>query len=497
MPDQIYEVVSQGARYWFLFLMVLIVWRSYRWLARDRKQRKKRLKLLPDAGYVGELVVVQGNAELPEGLALPVSGEGTLGCLRGNDVYVPVKGVAKKHLWYEFDDEQGLRVEPYGRRRMEVDGKTYTGRRAHTYLTHGARLVLGDAVLRLRMFAGFEYAGIKHAVALEDELGPDVVEPSAMQPMPDQPPAGTIAFTPEQVSAFQQMQQMQWMAAWQAMQAEQCIPQAGEPAVPNTQGNALPVSQGSVPPPSSMIMTPAASAVLATATGEFLAPPKAAVSGAILSNADTATEEETEDIEGNAGSGYAAPAALQPQRHPRHHNLPPIADVDATSDGSEWAEAQNFASDAYAPENPTADELWTNSRMGDRDASLRRLPNNGLEDADDNAAFAGNTTFAPRVTFYPPVLEEESYPGESQAPDATVTDRTDETWPYATYPQSNVRFEESGYTYPEYVSPEAVDEPYEYADEDEAPRSLYVEPDEAAQAKRVLWDKYLKGGHRK
>ena len=37
----------------------------------------------------------------------------------------------------------------------------------------------------------------------------------------------------------------------------------------------------------------------------------------------------------------------------------------------------------------------------------------------------------------------------------------------------------------------------EYADEDEAPRSLYVEPDEAAQAKRLLWDRYLKGGRRK
>jgi len=154
LPDQIYEVIAQGARYWFLFLMVLIAWRSYRWLARDRKQRKKRLKLLPDAGYVGELVVVQGNEGLPMGLALPVSGEGILGCLRGDDVYVPVKGVAKKHLWYEFDDENGLRVEPYGRQRMEVDGKTYTGRRAYTYLTHGARLAVGDAVLRLRMFAG-------------------------------------------------------------------------------------------------------------------------------------------------------------------------------------------------------------------------------------------------------------------------------------------------------------------------------------------------------
>ena len=61
MPDEIYEIIALAARYWFLFLMVLIAWRSYRWYARDRKKYKKRLKLLPDAGYIGELVVVQGD----------------------------------------------------------------------------------------------------------------------------------------------------------------------------------------------------------------------------------------------------------------------------------------------------------------------------------------------------------------------------------------------------------------------------------------------------
>ena len=51
----------------------------------------------------------------------------------------------------------------------------------------------------------------------------------------------------------------------------------------------------------------------------------------------------------------------------------------------------------------------------------------------------------------------------------------------------------SGNPYPEHVAP---DVPYEYADEDEAPRNLYVEPDEAEKAKRLLWDRYLKGGGR-
>ena len=67
MPTEVYEIIAQGARYWFLFLMALIVWRSFRWYRKDRRQYKKRLRLLPDAGYVGELVTIRGNAQLPIG----------------------------------------------------------------------------------------------------------------------------------------------------------------------------------------------------------------------------------------------------------------------------------------------------------------------------------------------------------------------------------------------------------------------------------------------
>ena len=68
MPDPIYEVVAQGARYWFLFLMVLITWRSWRWYRKDRRQAKKRRKLLPDAGFVGEVVVLEGGDALERGM---------------------------------------------------------------------------------------------------------------------------------------------------------------------------------------------------------------------------------------------------------------------------------------------------------------------------------------------------------------------------------------------------------------------------------------------
>lgn len=200
MPDQVYEVVAQAARYWFLFLMVMIAWRSYRWLARDRKQRKKRLRLLPDAGFIGEMVVQKGNEDLAPGEVLPVPREGVLGAQRSADLSVPVRGVFKRHLWFRFEEGKGLRVKTFGKHPMEVDGEAYGKRGSEAYLSHGSRLQVGDAVLRLRMFAGFEgKAKPKNAPYADDRAQGD---------------AQQAAMTPEQMALWQQQY---WMMAQQAM----------------------------------------------------------------------------------------------------------------------------------------------------------------------------------------------------------------------------------------------------------------------------------------
>ena len=159
MPDAIYEVVAQGARYWFLFLMALIVWRSWRWYRKDKKKAKKRLKLLPDAGYVGEMVVLQGGKGLERGTVLMVPREGTLGSLRTNDLYMPLDGVGRKHLWFRFDDDKGLLVEPFSPNAVTVDGEVFENRKNPLYMVHGSSLVIGEYELKLRLFAGFETVG--------------------------------------------------------------------------------------------------------------------------------------------------------------------------------------------------------------------------------------------------------------------------------------------------------------------------------------------------
>lgn len=156
MPVEIYEIVALAARFWFLFLMFMIVWRSYRWYARERSQRKKRLRLLPDAGYIGELVVMQGAGDLERGQVLSVPFEGTLGFVRSNDLCIPAPGVANRHLWFSYDERQGLVMTPVGKNDFSVDQITIGESPEGLCMAHGSRLYIGECELRLRMFAGYE-----------------------------------------------------------------------------------------------------------------------------------------------------------------------------------------------------------------------------------------------------------------------------------------------------------------------------------------------------
>ena len=204
MPDELYEIIALAARYWFLLLMVLIAWRSYRWYARDRKKHKRRLKLLPDAGYIGELVVVQGDGTVGKGACLPVSREGVLGYLRSNDVCVPMGGVANRHLWYTFDDTDGLLVEPFRGRRIVADGQELTGRRMRAFLGHGSTLQVGEAQMRLRMFSGFEYAG----------------DTAAGREPDDKTGEADVAAELEDKAQADPVRRMHEMAEWQSMMDE-------------------------------------------------------------------------------------------------------------------------------------------------------------------------------------------------------------------------------------------------------------------------------------
>lgn len=191
-------------RYFFTFLGLMIVWRSFSWLRKDRRQKHKRLKQLPDAGTIGILTVEAGSKHLQPGSMLPVPYEGVLGFLRTCDVVVPVDEVASMHLDFSFVDGKGLFIYPRRGCDAAVDGIPLTSRRdSDQYpMQHGSVLQVGQAVLRLGVFAGLnvqETPYAAYATTAEAQKAPDLPpEPpdfgDPSQPMPpNQPQSGYSA----------------------------------------------------------------------------------------------------------------------------------------------------------------------------------------------------------------------------------------------------------------------------------------------------------------
>lgn len=163
-------------RYFFTFLGVMIVGRSFSWLRKDRRQKHRRLKQLPDAGTIGILTVEQGGKHLKPGVILPVPHEGVMGYLRTCDITVPVDDVATVHLDFSFQDGRGLYIFPRRGCEAIVDGMLLNTRRdSKAYpMQHGSVLEIGQAVLRLGVFAGLDVQEAQlSATLLEEPVIPD------------------------------------------------------------------------------------------------------------------------------------------------------------------------------------------------------------------------------------------------------------------------------------------------------------------------------------
>jgi len=156
MPADVYEVVALAARFWFLLLIGLIVWYSYRWYARERRARRTFLKELPDAGFVGEFVVMRSIGGLEEGHAIRVPFEGTLGMLRNNDIILEAPGVAPRHIYFRYERNRGLKMIPFKGNPFAADRLSSEDCPKGLYVVHGTRLYVGECELRLRMFEGYE-----------------------------------------------------------------------------------------------------------------------------------------------------------------------------------------------------------------------------------------------------------------------------------------------------------------------------------------------------
>ena len=171
-------------RYFFTLMGVMIVWRSFSWLRKDRKQKHRRLRQLPDAGTIGVFTVEQGGKHLKPGSFIPVPHEGVLGYLRTCDVVVPVDDVATMHLDFAFIDGEGLYIFPRKGFDARVDGVALASRRdsRNTPMQHGSVLEIGQAVLRLGVFAGLNVQEAQPVIYDAPELPEGWQELTPVQP---------------------------------------------------------------------------------------------------------------------------------------------------------------------------------------------------------------------------------------------------------------------------------------------------------------------------
>lgn len=145
MAEGAYELLALGMRYVFVLIGLLILWRAFRWIRRDAKNYQKEMRSLPDAGLVGEMV------DLRTGRAQPLPRDGTIGASRECDIRVKGAGVKHTHALFAFEEGKGLKITPSRGARVLLSGAPVKG---SGHALHGTQLQVGDAMLRVRLFAG-------------------------------------------------------------------------------------------------------------------------------------------------------------------------------------------------------------------------------------------------------------------------------------------------------------------------------------------------------
>ena len=144
MNSSAYQLIALGARYLFVFLAFLIVFRAGLSLLTEHFRRKKKLRNLPDAGMVGEMRDIDNDR------AYPLPREGTLGGGRGCDIRL--KGLRRRHVNFSFVEGKGLLLTPcHSRSEVLLNHEPI---HKGGYALHGALMHAGGYTLRIRLFAG-------------------------------------------------------------------------------------------------------------------------------------------------------------------------------------------------------------------------------------------------------------------------------------------------------------------------------------------------------
>ena len=196
VSPEIYNVISQASRWLFAFFALMLLLFALSWLYDERRKRRERFRSLPEAGNIGEMVIISGSDQLPVDTWFPVPREGILGSLRSCDLVVPCPGVHARHLAFSWQDGTGLVVKPFPGCETFVDGISLltVEKQDMPVMVHGSCLQVGSAVLRLQLLAALEHTNRPFTVTAPS---PEYPSPAAaQQPLPYSP------FPPEPVLPF-------------------------------------------------------------------------------------------------------------------------------------------------------------------------------------------------------------------------------------------------------------------------------------------------------
>lgn len=191
MNSDLYALIALAARYWFVALIVILLFRGWRMTVADNRRAKLLREWMGQTGCVGELILSPGSRKR---VSYPIPREGVMGSGRAADVRIRSRELMRAHAHFELR-EGGLLIRPLGKAELSVGGG-FSGE--SVFLRDGDVLSIGRLQLMLVLFD----APVEEEETDEwFEVGPDAVSEDDSEDDSDEwfgeRPAARRARTPE------------------------------------------------------------------------------------------------------------------------------------------------------------------------------------------------------------------------------------------------------------------------------------------------------------
>ena|GEM_PF-2246265 len=145
MNSDLYALIALAARYWFVALIVVLLFRGWRMTVADNRRAKLLREWMGQTGCVGELILSPGSRRR---VSYPIPREGVMGSGRAADVRIRSRELMRAHAHFELR-EGGLLIRPLGKAELSV-GDGFSGE--SVFLRDGDVLSIGRLQLMLVLF---------------------------------------------------------------------------------------------------------------------------------------------------------------------------------------------------------------------------------------------------------------------------------------------------------------------------------------------------------